>query len=157
MEERAFLEKGSSRGTTDIWWERGARETVEGWRVKKGNERGPLSLPLCFSRGTSLSSSLGKSSIEGKVGQRGTNETIRTQDRAEGGRWSGGGRRGGWRGGSKVGMRMMFPLQRWPLRIFVWYRDVCWEERVFNREAWKRKYGGFDENGTVSYLGYMDL
>lgn len=43
------------------------------------------------------------------------------------------------------------------------FEDFClilrclWEERVFNREAWKGKYGGFDENGTVSYLGYVDL
>lgn len=48
----------------------------------------PLASSLFFSRdaSVSLSSPLGKSSIEGKVGQRGTNETIRTQDRAEGGR-----------------------------------------------------------------------
>lgn len=88
--ERAFLEKRLVAWNNGYLMRTGC--TGNRWRVtseKKGNERGPLSLPLCFSRGMPLSlchPRSGKSSIEGKVGQRGTNETIRTQDRAEGGR-----------------------------------------------------------------------
>lgn len=129
------------------------------WRVTSEKREwtwSPLSSSLFFSRDVSVI--LARQIIHWGKSRSTRNERDDTNaGQGRGGRWSGSGRRGGWRGGSKVGMRMMFPLQRWPLRIFVWYWDVCWEERVFNREAWKGKYGGFDENGTVSYLGYVDL
>lgn len=89
----------------DIWWERGARETVEGWRVKKKKKRG-MNVPpsLFFSRDASLFLCHPRSANhplrEKSVNE--TNETIRRARQDRGG--------GGWRGGSEAGTRMMFPF-----------------------------------------------
>lgn len=120
----------------DIWWERGARETVEGWRVKKKKNGEWTCLPLCFSRGMPLYFSVilarqiihwGKSRSTRRT--RRYDEHDRTgvvvvdEEEARLGR--------GW---------CFLLVQRWSLRIFLWYRDVCWEEGVFNREAWEGKW-----------------
>lgn len=84
------------------------------WRVtSEKNERSPLSLPLCFFRGMPLSLCHPRTTNH-PLREKSVNEerTRRYEHRTGqgGGGGSGSCRRGGWRGGSKVGMRMMFPF-----------------------------------------------
>lgn len=98
--ERAFLEKRLVAWNNGYLMRTGC--TGNRWRVtseKKGNERGPLSLPLCFSRGMPLSLCHPRSANHPLREKSVNEERTRRYERRTGQKGGGGRRDGGRRGG----------------------------------------------------------